>query len=213
MSIISVYYDDEPLNPRHDYSNFSHFALGHNRYDVGDKDTISDLRTLIMEHPNFRKEYHYDYNLNALPDLEALGLEMDVFAIHMPVYGYEHGDLAVSLSRTGQFADQFDSGKLGFIYVTKQDIRDNFGKKYVTKALIERSKSVILGEFEEYKSFIEGNTFGFSVYADESKEGVEDCMHGFIGDDLEKNGMLEHVKEELHDQLKQIFEYRDFEPA
>lgn len=66
---------------------------------------------------------------------EHIEKQLDV-AFITPVYAYVHGGMTIS---TTPFSCPWDSGKLGWIVMTKQALRENYGVKRVTKKLIEQA--------------------------------------------------------------------------
>ena len=72
------------------------------------------------------------------------------------VYGYSHSGLTIALT---PFSCPWDSGTLGFVIVTRQDIRTCFGGN-ATKAKIEQAISQVNGEIETLDQYIRGDMYG-----------------------------------------------------
>jgi len=148
---IRIEQDEDPMNPRTDYDNFGHMICFHSRYDLGDKHEMS-------------KE-----------DLLAMIKRKDVIAL--PLYLYDHSGITMS---TSSFNDRWDSGQVGYIYVTLEDIRKNFMVKRVTKAIREKAIELMKSEVLTYDDYITNNVYGF-VIEDQEGETLESCW-GFFGD-------------------------------
>jgi len=78
----------------------------------------------------------------------------------LPVYKYEHGQ--VSLNTEG-FNCRWDSGQIGFIYCSKEVAVNEFGKKYFTKKVKEKTLNCLKAEVETYSSWLQGNCYGYQV--------------------------------------------------
>ena len=121
---------------------------------------------------------------------EAIEKELDV-AFIAPVYAYIHSGMTISLS---PFSCPWDSGKLGWVVITKQALRENYGVKRITKALIEKAMVHVKCEVETLDQYIRGEVYYFNI---EDEDGdVEDSCGGFYGDDIKENGILDHIGEE-----------------
>ena len=105
--ILKVERDDYPLNPREDWDNFGNMICFHRNYSLGDYE--------------LSKEYEPN-------DYYKLKKRKDV--VILPLYLYDHS--GITINTTG-FSCRWDSGQVGFIYVTHEEIRKEFGVKRVTK--------------------------------------------------------------------------------
>jgi len=164
--LVVIDQDTDCPNPREDQDGYlAVLALYHNRYLIGDSTKPE---------------------MDELPDiLNQPG------TVSLPVWGYDHGGLALMAgSRTGQFADPWDSGQAGIAYVTRESWQENMGWKRLTQKRRAFLKQAIQGEVEEYTSWIQGECYGYRIlvppaYEDEDVdvddlEHVESCW-GFIG--------------------------------
>jgi hypothetical protein len=126
-------------NPRED-DNLGSMVCYHRRYDLGDKDPY------LPGHykPNARDfsgwEHMREY-LNKVHDL----------AVCLPVYMYEHGAIAVS---TKPFSCPWDSGRIGFIFVSKEKLRKEYGVKHITASLVAKAVRILEAEVQEYNQYL-----------------------------------------------------------
>jgi hypothetical protein len=134
--VISLYYDDEPMNPREDDNLGTMFCL-HNRYDLGDKDA-----------PPPEEDY-----------------------IYLPLYLYDHSGITMS---TEPFSCPWDSGMVGYIYVSLDDIRKEYGVTTVTDELIEKVKAHLSVEVDTYDKYLRGEAYGY-IITDEHGEPIDSC--------------------------------------
>jgi len=160
--------DVEPPNPRTEWDNFGTMVCFMNRYDLGDK---TDLR------PS---------QFNGWPDLEKHLINIGA-AVILPLYLYAHG--GITMNTTG-FSCRWDSGQVGFIYATREQILKEFGGKRVTKKLREKVADILRYEVEEYDQYLTGDVWSISVTED--GEGVDSC-HGLFGYDY----ALEYAKSNI----------------
>lgn len=119
----------------------------------------------------------------------------------IPVHAYEHGGITISASGRRSGWDSFDSGQLGFVYVSHVDILAEFGKKRITKNLLERAEKVLIAEVSSYDDYLTGQVYGY-IIEDENGEQLDSCW-GFLG---EYKYCLEEAKISADYQASQIEE-------
>ena len=96
---------------------------------------------------------------------------------------------------THGFSCPWDSGQVGFIYILKADACKEYGIKYITKKWVDKLEQYLNGDVEAYDHYIKGEVYGYSI---KNSDEVYDSCGGFIGDDLDTNGMLDYIPAELH---------------
>lgn len=112
-------------------------------------------------------------------------------AFIMPIYGYSHSGLTIS---TTPFSCPWDSGQLGFAVMLKSAIRENWSIKRINKYYQSEAIGIVEGEVRTLDTYISGEVYCFTI---ENEDGeVEDSCGGFYGEDINDNGMLEHISEE-----------------
>lgn len=137
-----------------------------------------NLCTMVCKHRRY-----------ALGDKGAAEPPEDALAV-LPLYLYDHSGLSIS---TGAFADRFDSGLLGFAYVTKARAETmgcvgTYTYEGVTKTWDrEAYEDTIRGEVANYDDYLRGNNYGYVVETPEG-EHLDSCW-GFTGD-------LDYVRQE-----------------
>jgi hypothetical protein len=159
---IRIEQDTDPcFNPREDFSNNGKMVCFHKRYDLGDSHDIK----------------HEDYN-----SWEEMKESLDA-AIILPLYLIDHGGISMSV---GSFGCQWDSGQVGFIYMTKETLKDFDGD-------LEWAENCLRGEVETYDQYITGAIYGYSV----DGPVCDDSCWGFFGYDNEASGLLNSAKENI----------------
>ena len=60
-----------------------------------------------------------------------------------PLHVYNHSGVAFSTDMSGQFADRWDAGTWGFVYVTKRSLREHLGVKRLNMSHINQADTLI----------------------------------------------------------------------
>lgn len=164
---IKIIHDPDPESPR-DYDNLGTMTCWHGRYRLGDTHDHDDPRDLLID----LIEVSSDTNLS-MNDLFARAVKR---AVILPLYLYDHSGITMN---TAGFHCPWDSGQVGYIYVTLEDIRKDYGVTRVSKNLRTKIANHLRQEVNTYDHYLTGNCYGFVVEKDD--EEVESCW-GFLGD-------------------------------
>jgi len=159
--------DSDPIfNPRECHDNIGKMLCFHKRYNLGDKNDIG-IQTSDFESWEDMEKYLYDVK-------DAL--------VVLPLYLYDHGSITM---RTQDFGDRWDSGQVGFIYVSREDALRAFGhKRNVTKKMREKVASCLQEEVKTYDMYIQGDVWGYNILNDEGE--IVDSCYGFYGEESAK---------------------------
>lgn len=157
---VTIDYDQDAESPR-EWDNLGTMVCWHRRYNLGDKHEFST--------PTDFQEW-------------ADSKESDI-ALCLPLYLYDHSGITMSCSK---FSCPWDSGQVGYIYITREKIRSGYSAKRISKKLLERVRGYLISEVKTYDLFLTGQVYGYTV---EDLEGnnVDSCW-GFFG--------METVKDE-----------------
>ena len=169
----------------------------------GDSRTWSNLTKIIAFHNRYKigDEHSFDHNdYNGWEEMKQAISNKENVAIIEPLYMYDHSGLTVA---TTPFQCRWDSGQVGFVIVTKEQIRENFVVKRVTKKLIKRASELLQGELKTYNQDLSGDVYGFTCYKD--GDAVDSCC-GFYGTNPNENGMFDSVPKEFEVLLKDVTE-------
>lgn len=151
--------DEEPESPR-EWSNVGTMICFHKRYRLGD----------------YKGQHGYDWrDYGGWDALRAAIEEREDAAVILPLYLYDHS--GITMNTTG-FACPWDSGQVGFIFVSKKKVREEFGGR-LTKRALERARQALIQEVQTYDEFLTGQVYGF-VIEDENGDEVDSCW-GFYG--------------------------------
>jgi hypothetical protein len=96
-------------------------------------------------------------------------------AFFLPVYAYSHGGLTIS---TSPYSCQWDSGPIGFIYITREQIKDwGHDWKYFTKGRKQQIKEWLEATVKVWDQYLTGDVYGFELVesAEECEEEIDSC--------------------------------------
>ena len=172
---ITVSQDTMAESPR-EWDNLGTMVCWHNNYNLGDVQGRSEYSDSDM--------FWFD-----LAGIEDNGEDGDLERaknlafknnIILPLYLYDHSGITM---RTTSFSCQWDSGQVGWIYISLEDVRKEYSCKRVSKqrrALVEK---YLTGEVESYDDYLTGNVYGFSIEReDDDGEQVDvDSCWGYFG--------------------------------
>jgi hypothetical protein len=131
----SEYIDESPR----DWCTVGTMALFHSRYNLPNESIVKNS---------------YDYN--SWEDMEEFIMQRhDVeYSCILPVYMYDHG--GVTINTTG-FSCGWDSGKIGFIFIDNDTLKD----EGLTE---EQGVEAIRREVSEYDQYLRGDVYDILIY-------------------------------------------------
>jgi len=183
---IEIEQDDYPDDPRN-WDNLGTMVCVHKRYSLGDIDNRDEAIRIIDE-----------IRYNGTVD----GKEI----IYLPLYLYDHSNIWMSADNSKYpFNDRWDSMFVGYIHVTIDRIRKEFGIKRITKKVRDRVIRILNNEVKIYSKYISGEVFRFQIMKD--GEVIDSCG-GFYDyhEALEeaKSVVDVHYKEQLEKRIEKI---------
>ena len=192
MNRLKVVQDSSADSPRN-WDNLGTMVCFHNRYDLGDNH-------------NYNSD---DYS--GWEEMKKAIIKEENTAVILPLYLYDHSGISISSS---PFSCRWDSGQIGFIFVSKEKALEEFGGKIVTAKLKERIEKILEGEIETYRQYLEGEVYGFEI-VDEDDDIVDSC-YGFYGRNHKESGMLDYINHELfglssQEELEQLVDTLEIE--
>ncbi len=174
---IRIEQDEMPHDTPRDWENLGEMICFHGRYNLGDKD--HDYR---------------DSDYSGWEEMEEAIQKEEDAAVILPIFMYDHGGITVS---TSPFSCNFDSGRVGLIFVSKEKVRKEYGWKRITNNRIKKITEYLEGEVKTYDQYLTGDVWGFIIEDDEG-EHLESCW-GFYGREYcekEAQDVLEHLQNE-----------------
>lgn len=169
--VLKVFYDHDDVHDPRSVDNLGKLVCWHKKYNLGDMHNFPEPC-----------DFH-----NEIIDEENHIL---------PVYLYDHSGLSI---QTTPFHCTWDSGQLGYIYVSHERCE----KENITK---QNALSMLQAEINLYNQYLNGEVYGYQLY---KKKECPTCNHsdldeidscwGFYGDDY-----LKQIKEYLSVEYKEI---------
>lgn len=170
--------DPDSPNPREEFDNFGTMVCWHRRYTLGDEQPKESSiewwqRKMFEMHPN-------------IPDgisPENIARWRDKHYCVMTLYLYDHSGL--SMNTTG-FSCGWDSGPVGFICISLEDARKEYGLQKWTDiyeptglTLYQQCEKTMRVVVEEYDKWLTNDVWGYVI---EDQDGNElDSCWGFYG--------------------------------
>ena len=153
--------DDNPIDTRED-ENLGTMVCFHRRYTLGDKtDLNSDM-------------------FNGWGELEDYLIKEKKAIMILPLYLYDHSGISIKVGSFQGYLPQghaeFDSGQVGFIYMTAENLKEvGFAKNRVEKYLIS--------EVETYNQYLKGDVYCIvKEIFNLNKESIDyDTVGGYYG--------------------------------
>jgi hypothetical protein len=165
---LEIEHDNDPLNPRTEWDNLGTMVCFHKSYNLGDKTDY--------------KSGNYD----SWDELEKDIIKCENVGVILPLYLYDHS--GITMNTTG-FSCNWDSGRVGFIFISKEKMLKEYGGKIVTKKLKDKVTEYLKGEVETYDKYLTGDVHIYKLYevttcdlGHEHKELVESCG-GYFGEE------------------------------
>ena len=163
--LIEIIQDDYTESPR-EWDNLGTMICFHSGYNLGDKHDY--------------QFYDYDSWDEQRKDIE----KKENSCVILPLFIYEHSGITIS---TSPFSCTYDSRQLGWIVVSKEKVRKEYGVKRINKELIEKVTNILKNEVKTYDQYITGDVYGYRVskvtecdLGHEHKEEVDSCW-GYYG--------------------------------
>ena len=178
---IRIEQDMDPESPRSEYENMGTMVCWHSRYTLGDEQPKCEPH-----------EYRED-----LPE----------GTITLPLYFMDHSSQHIS---TTGFSCPWDSGQVGFIYVTLEKVASEYGD--TSEESKAKAIKYLTGEVEQYDTWMNGRIYGFTLeklVTCECCDNVEpeeiDSCWGFYDSDNKgfsaADAMKDHLDPEHHAML------------
>ena len=170
---IEIIPDDNPYNPRTD-DNLGTMVCFHRRYSLGDNHNYSGGEWSSWE------------------QMEKYLTRHEKIGVILPLYLYDHS--GITMNTTG-FSCPWDSGQVGFIFISKQKMLKEYGGKKVTKKLTEKVTEYLRNEVEAYDQYLTGDVYGYRITDTDTEEEVKSSWN-FYGSEYcmtEATGIVEHI--------------------
>jgi hypothetical protein len=192
---LTIEQEDSPRSPRED-DNFGTIAYKHRDYKLGEE-VINDICDWLAEKLGLA-DMEYKQNNATRLEYEKKFMDPNISGfVALPVFLYDHSGITIS---TGSFNDRFDSGQLGYIYVSKEKVIEEYGD--FSQESQDKAIALMESEIKTFDQYVIGDVYSFK---EEEIIKCEHCGHiefeqkdscgGFYGTDWKTNGITDHVSE------------------
>jgi hypothetical protein len=110
--------------------------------------------------------------------------------IVLPVWMYDHSGCCYAAADSNPFHCPWDSGQVGWIFISRADARARLGVKRLTQKHIDKIRDQLISEVKIFSEYVNGEVYGFTVFDPEGEE-LDSCG-GFYGSD--RDYMLKEAK-------------------
>ena len=167
---LEIFDDLNPCSPR-EFDNLGTMVCFHRRYNLGDETELKSS------------------DFSSWEELESYLYKEEDVLIAIPVFMYDHSGLWIN---TTGFSCPWDSGQVGYIYISKEKVRSEYNCKRISKKLKEMIREMLCSEVDLYNDYLSGNVYGFTLTDKENAEEI-DSSCGFYGTDYIENGIFDYV--------------------
>jgi len=161
--VINIKEDENPRDPRTEFDNITKMACWHSRYSLGDKSVNQD----------FPKK-----NYNTAEEMKADIIKREHPAIILPLYLYDHSGITIS---TSPFSCPWDSGQVGFVWITKEQAKRDLLIKYFTKKNLARVEECLKVDVRTYDDYLTGSVYGYEISKLEDETNILESVWGYYG--------------------------------
>ena len=193
---IEVSHDDMAESPR-EWDNLGTMICWHSRYNLGDyrENDYRDPDHFFHAISGLYEDEYSDY----LDDEQIQKCREAAYHknIILPLFLYDHSGITMS---TSGFSCPWDSGQVGYIYISLERVRKEYGWKRITKKRREQIEKYLTGEVETYDHYLTGSVYGYNIERD--GEHVDSCW-GYFGYYTDDDGyMVSCIKDAIEWDIK-----------
>jgi hypothetical protein len=182
---IRIEQDSDPMSPD-DWDNLCSRACWHRDYTLSSND---------VETRTDNRDKKVDYYFGEPEEFQQFCKDNKVLVMNLRLY--DHSGITISVSNEYPYNDRWDSGQVGWIFVTYENIRKEYGVKKVTKKVLEKARNTMLAEVETFDNYLTGSVYGFRVVKENEEDADFDPMDnldscwGFYGREGIKDAVAE----------------------
>lgn len=156
---IEIIPDTEPFNPRGD----------------------ENLGTMILFPKHLGDDHDYRFrDYDSWEGMKADIIKNENVGVILPLFIYEHSGITIA---TTPFSCPWDSGQRGFIFISKEKMREEYSVKRISKELKDRVEGYLKSEVETYDQYLTGDVYGYRITDTETDEEVDNCW-GYYGEEV-----------------------------
>lgn len=147
---INISFDHDPESPR-TWDNLGSMACRHRNYELGD-----------IQIPEYWIDDNSDMESTSIDSMDEVKRWIEgtygELAVILPLSLYDHSGISISV---GSPKDRWDSGYVGFVFVTKERVIKEYGEfNEETRGKVEE---VLRSEVDIYDKYLTGQVFSYEV--------------------------------------------------
>ena len=156
--VLKVFTDEDAQDPREEMDNVGKMICWHRRYNLGDEHNYANWESFWS---GLADEFGVDTADGERPAAEVVA-DLQKHIVVLPLYLYDHSGITMS---TSAFSCPWDSGQVGWIYCTMQQVQEEWSGD------VEAAKEYLKGEVKTYDLYLRGDVLGYVLY----KKIASDC--------------------------------------
>jgi hypothetical protein len=223
---INIHQDIDPIDPVREFDQLGTMICFHRRYNLGHKHNYDSPKEMLFDLVKEADPYVVDKldhwesgkgwaSIAKLDDAVKISNNkqkaiiektIEKYYIILPLYLYDHSGITIS---TGPFSCPWDSGQVGYIFISKEKAKKEYSWKNMSKSRIEKVIGYLKNEVETYDQFLTGDVYGY-IISNEEDDHIDSCW-GFFGHNWKENGLLEMAENAIDCELKREFDVLEFE--
>lgn len=163
---IDIVPDDDPIDPLNEHEGIGKFVAFHRRYKLG------------CPH-----DYRFD-DYHSWEELETAIVKRENPVVILPVFLYDHSGLYLKVGSFQGLLPQghaeWDSGQVGFMFISRDDAIKTYNTKRFTKQVKEDITNALTMEIDVYSHYLNGEVYGFAIHEGDKDSDVVDACYGFF---------------------------------
>lgn len=202
---IKIEQDNDALNPCTEFDNLGTMVFWHRCMNLGhvwNETNKLDPREWLINWLESNRD-DLDPEVLEVKSMDELMLDFKKTNLVVPVFAYEHGGITIKARSKGIGWDSWDSGQLGFTYVTHERIREEYDGEEWEQALV-KAERVLVGEVGTYDDYLIGQVYGY-IIEDDDENHLDSCW-GYYGDDGKREAQSQaegYIDWKIEDDAKQ----------
>jgi hypothetical protein len=194
---IKISQDEDPWNPREMCDEMATMVTWHRNYNIGDDHNYNnperhfyegfwfelacELDPELAEKAERLENWLYDHNgSNEYEERVSKWVNaiIEKHLIYLPIYIYDHG--GITINTTG-FSCGWDSGLIGYIFVSKDTVRKEYCWKRITKKRTEEILVRLRSEISLYDQYLTGDVWCYDITdsnGNDMDDGSLSCIYG-----------------------------------
>jgi len=194
---IKTFNDADPQNPRED-TTLGKMATYHREYILSDKEYSCSEEMIqdILSDAGVETEKAAIQAQKMINDIFSIYKQLKdlkEIALIFPLYLLDHSGLSMATHRQSQW----DSSYIGFLYITKERICEEYNVKRISKKLLNKVSDILVNEVVMFDKYLTGAVHGYKI-TNKNDEFVDSCFNYF-----DEDAMLCDAKDFIDNHIKQ----------